>query len=165
MKESVFLLNSINDTYNIATSLAKVVRLRDTITLSGDLGVGKTSFSQFFIKELTSQETEVTSPTFNIVNIYQLNKECSERLFHMSKPQNNLSIWHFDLYRLKSKNEVYELGIEEAWDAAISLIEWPEIIYDILPKNRIEIELLFLEEEDKRKMIIRTFGSCEQIIV
>ena len=165
MKESMFLLNNLKDTQAFATNLAKVTRIGDTVTLSGDLGVGKTSFAQFFIKSLTSEETEVTSPTFNIVNIYQINEAYSDSLRNNSKEEliKNLSIWHFDLYRLQSKDEIYELGIEEAWDTAISLIEWPDIIHNILPKDRIEIELSFLDDDDKRKMIIRTFGSCEKM--
>jgi tRNA threonylcarbamoyl adenosine modification protein YjeE len=125
-----------------ALKLAKIVKLGDIITLSGDLGAGKTSFSQFFINALSDVDVEVTSPTFNLLHVHQLK---------------NIDIWHFDLYRLKNENEVYELGIEDAWNNGVSLIEWPEIIRDILPKNRLDLRIDFVDQKNAR--IITWKGS------
>jgi tRNA threonylcarbamoyladenosine biosynthesis protein TsaE len=63
-------------------------------------------------------------------------------------------IWHFDLYRLKDRSEIYELGIEDAFSSGISIIEWPEIIEDLLPKSAINIHLDFSEDEDCRDLVI-----------
>lgn len=148
MIESNFKLKSLQDTENIATKIAKIIEMGDTITLSGDLGVGKTSFVQLLINSLAGQKIEVTSPTFNILNIYKFDE---------------IEVWHFDLYRLKSKNEVYELGIEDAYNNVISLIEWPGIISSLLPKDRLEIDLAFPQDlvigEEARIITLRAFGK------
>ena len=140
-------ISNLQKTKDIAEKVAKLLKLGDTITLSGDLGSGKTSFSQFLIKELIGETTEVTSPTFNLLHIYELDQ---------------FEVWHFDLYRLKSIHEAYELGIEDAFDRRIALIEWPEIIKGILPKNRLEIEIKFTANENERIFIFHAFGEWEQ---
>ena len=143
LKQQIHLKNQ-EEMKNFAAKLAKVAKLGDIITLSGNLGVGKTSFSQFFIRSLTDEDVEVTSPTFNLLHVYSLK---------------TLQIWHFDLYRLKNKQEIYELGIEDAFDNGVSLIEWPEIIKDSLPKNRLDLELAFSRPDDAR--IINWKGSIK----
>ena len=90
------------------------------------------------MKTLNSK-AEVTSPTFNLLHIYDTN------LFE---------IWHFDLYRLKHSEEIHELGIEDAFAGAVSLIEWPEIILNILPEERLDIEIDFTEREELRAVTI-----------
>ena len=143
LKQQIYLKNQ-EEMKNFASKLAKVAKSGDIITLSGDLGVGKTSFSQFFIRSLTDEDIEVTSPTFNLLHVYSLKI---------------LQIWHFDLYRLKNKQEIYELGIEDAFDNGVSLIEWPEIIKDSLPKNRLDLDLSFSKVDDAR--IINWKGSIK----
>lgn len=87
------------------------------LLLKGNLGAGKTTFSQFLLKELGSQD-EVSSPTYSIVNEYDTSKG---------------KVFHFDLYRLKSVEEAYDFGIEEYLDNCfLSIIEWPEIYMDEL---------------------------------
>lgn len=87
------------------------------LLLKGNLGAGKTTFSQFLLKELGSLD-EVSSPTYSIVNEYDTPKG---------------KVFHFDLYRLKSVEEAYDFGIEEYLDNAfLSIIEWPEIYADEL---------------------------------
>lgn len=143
-------LNNLEETQLFAEKLAKAVEIGDIITFTGDLGVGKTSFIQFFIKRLASNDVEVTSPTFNLVHTYTLDK---------------FEIWHFDLYRLKDNREIYELGIEEAFIKGVSLIEWPGIIENILPKNRLEISLLFGEKNDERIATISGFGRWNNKLI
>lgn len=87
------------------------------LLLRGNLGAGKTTFSQFLLKELGSDD-EISSPTYSIVNEYNTPKG---------------KVFHFDLYRLKSVDEAYDFGIEEYLDNAfLSIIEWPEIYKDEL---------------------------------
>lgn len=133
--DNTLILENKEQTKKIATKLAKMVNLGDIITLSGNLGAGKTSFAQYFIKSLSDLDIEVTSPTFNLLHVYQLK---------------TIEIWHFDLYRLKNSDEVYELGIEDAFIKGVSLIEWPEIIQTILPKDRLDLRIDFSSNKDER---------------
>lgn len=124
-----------------AATIAQDVKKGDVITLTGDLGAGKTTFAQFFIKALSGDNpVEVTSPTFNLLHLYETSKG---------------EIWHFDLYRLKQKEEIYELGLEEAFLNGISLIEWPQIIADMLPSSRLEINLEFDKNSANRNIAWR----------
>jgi tRNA threonylcarbamoyladenosine biosynthesis protein TsaE len=109
----------------LAARIAGLVRARDTIALRGPLGSGKTSFARAFIRTLGTGTEEVPSPTFTLVETYQF----------AGRPP----IWHFDLYRLVAAEDVYELGIEEAWSEGVALIEWPERIATLLPRERLDI--------------------------
>jgi tRNA threonylcarbamoyladenosine biosynthesis protein TsaE len=112
-------------TARLAARIAGHVRVRDIIALRGPLGSGKTSFARAFIRAFGIGTEEVPSPTFTLVETYQ---------FADQPP-----IWHFDLYRLVAAEDVYELGIEEAWSVGIALIEWPERIAALLPAERLDI--------------------------
>jgi tRNA threonylcarbamoyladenosine biosynthesis protein TsaE len=114
-------------TARLAARIAAAARPRDIIALEGPLGSGKTSFARAFIRALGRGDEEVPSPTFTLVEVYSFPR----------RP----SIWHFDLYRLEAPQDVYELGIEEAWGEGISLIEWPERIAALLPSDRLAIAL------------------------
>lgn len=125
-----YKINNLEDTKKLAEEIANKINLGEVITLKGTLGAGKTFFTNCFINYLMKknnlEEVEVASPTFNIVKEYQLN---------------DYSIYHFDLYRLKNKNELYELDIENCFENGITLIEWPEIAEDIIYNIAIEIEI------------------------
>jgi tRNA threonylcarbamoyladenosine biosynthesis protein TsaE len=109
----------------LARRLAAVTRPGDVIALAGGLGMGKTSFARAFLRARAGDEAlEVPSPTFTLVQIYDL----------AGGP-----VWHLDLYRLKRPDEAWELGIEEAFDSAILLIEWPENLGSLLPEAHLEI--------------------------
>jgi tRNA threonylcarbamoyladenosine biosynthesis protein TsaE len=128
-------IRSLEQTANLAQKLAVQLSLGDVIALKGDLGAGKTTFSKYLISSLLGKETAVTSPTFQLLQIYS-------------------NIYHYDLYRLRSQEEIYELGIEDALNGKnIVIIEWPEIIMQTLPKKLIEIEILL--ENKNRKCIVR----------
>lgn len=108
---------------SIANAIAKKVKPKDIICLYGELGTGKTTFAQYIIRTLDKNLLQpVTSPTFNLVNVYDGNVG---------------KIWHFDLYRLNKLVDVYELGYEEAISSGITIIEWPQIIESILPQEGI----------------------------
>jgi tRNA threonylcarbamoyladenosine biosynthesis protein TsaE len=110
----------------------------DIIALKGDLGAGKTTFARGFIRARGGTE-EVPSPTFTLVQIYELG---------------SAAVWHFDLYRLKSPEEAWELGIEDAFAEGVSLIEWPERLGPVLPRRRLEIEFLFGERPEERRAVL-----------
>ena len=113
------------DTMRIAAELAKRVKKGDIIALYGTLGMGKTVFCRGFIGAFLSQ-TEVPSPTFTLLQTYDTDA---------------FPIYHFDMYRLKSPAEAYEIGIEDAFAEGVSLIEWPEKIGRLLPRKHISVKI------------------------
>ena len=121
-----------------AARVSALAATRDIIALKGDLGAGKTTFARGFIRARGCTE-EVPSPTFTLVQVYELGAA---------------AIWHFDLYRIKSPEEAWELGIEDAFSEGISLIEWPERLGPLLPPRRLEIELLFGGRPEARRAVL-----------
>jgi tRNA threonylcarbamoyladenosine biosynthesis protein TsaE len=117
-------------TATLAAALARLARPGDVIALSGDLGAGKTFLARAFIAE-----PDVPSPTFTLVQTYDLAQG---------------RVWHFDLYRLQSPEEVVELDIEDAFADGISLIEWPDRLGPFLPAERLDVELAFGPTPDAR---------------
>lgn len=112
-----------------AHRLAPHVKEGDVIFLIGPLGAGKTAFARALIRALSgagNAEIEVPSPTFTLVQTY-------EGLA--------VAIWHFDLFRIERPEEIWELGMEQAWEEGVSLIEWPERAQDLMPEDRLEIRL------------------------
>ena len=116
-------------TLALAATLAGLTKTGDVIALSGELGVGKTALARGFIQAAHQHPEEVPSPTFTLVQIYEGGHDV---------------IYHFDLYRLTDPEEAYELGIEEAFTNGISLIEWPEKLGPLIPRERLEIKLEFI---------------------
>ena len=130
-------------TEKLALWLAPRLAVGDVLCLQGDLGAGKTTFARFLIAAL-GVEDEVPSPTFNLVLTYQAAA---------------FDIWHFDLFRLKSAAEVHELGIEQAFAEALSLIEWPERMAGLLPPDRLELALVVDDEGEKRHARLSAHGA------
>lgn len=110
----------------LAINLAKQLQPGDCLALFGDLGAGKTTFSRALIKALAPDIIEVPSPTFTIIQQYQTVKG---------------EVWHCDLYRLKSPDEIIELGLEEAFSYAMCILEWPDKIAPYLPRIRLDMTL------------------------
>ena len=133
-----YILYNKEDSKNLAIQIANDIKPGNIITFSGDLGAGKTFFCRQIIKQLCGSETNVTSPTFNLLQIYDWN-DCS--------------IYHYDLYRLKNPSEIYELGIEEAMTANVCLIEWPELIDGILPNDTIAINIEIVDDNKRRVFV------------
>lgn len=144
---TIFSLPDLAATKALASAIARFAEGGEAIALIGDLGVGKTAFSRFFIQSLTSPETEVVSPTFTLLQTYETGR---------------YSLWHFDLYRLQSAQEVIELGLDEAFDKGVSLIEWPEIIEHWLPKHRLAVQLQFGEGEEQRVAVLKGEGHWKE---
>lgn len=111
----------------LASRIAAAARAADIIALRGELGTGKTTFARAFIRALGNLD-EVPSPTFTLVQIYDAGAT---------------AVWHFDLYRLRASEDAWELGIEDAFASAISLIEWPERLGPLLPEGRLQISLSY----------------------
>lgn len=149
MNKKEICLDNIENTKIFASIIAKHLSAGDVITFSGNLGSGKTSFIKYMINSLSLEKLEVTSPSFNLLHIYELN---------------NLELWHFDLYRLKDIDEIYELGIEDAFIKGVSLIEWPQIIDTILPENRLDIKLSFAKGEEARIVNLTGFSKWSKVL-
>lgn len=140
---------------SFAARLAGRARRRDVITLSGDLGAGKTVFARAFIRALTDENEDVPSPTFTLVQLYDAAAE--------KTGGSPLTIWHFDLYRLKTAQEIYEIGFEEALSDGVSLIEWPQRAERLLPRERLDIQIQIPPgKTDKRILTLTAFGASWQ---
>ncbi|MBP3502599.1 MAG: tRNA (adenosine(37)-N6)-threonylcarbamoyltransferase complex ATPase subunit type 1 TsaE [Clostridia bacterium] len=140
-----FISKSEKDTINFAKELASKLQKGDIIVLTGELGSGKTKFTQGFL-EYFGLENEISSPTFTIVNEYNA--------------PNNLNIYHFDVYRLSDIDEFYAIGGEEYFENGICIIEWGEIINEALPKDYIHITFEKSDDDENyRNLKIETFGS------
>ena len=118
-----FLSKSPKDTLEFAKDFAKNLKIGDVIILLGDLGSGKTKFTEGVLS-FFGIENEISSPTFTIVNEYN---------------SDNVNIYHFDVYRLKDSSEFYSIGGDEYFDKGICIIEWGDIIEDALPKKYTKI--------------------------
>lgn len=114
-------------TRDFGEKLAKLLGAGDVVCLRGDLGAGKTSLARGAIEALC-EVSEVPSPTYTLVQTYTAPK---------------FDIWHFDLYRLERAEDVWELGIEEALDEGVCLIEWPERIESLLSGAELNIDIAF----------------------
>ena len=140
MQWQEFILKSEDDTANFAIKFAAQIKKGSIVTFRGDLGSGKTFFCRHIIKCLCGTDTKVVSPTFNLLQIYQAK---------------NFEIYHFDLYRINYLEEIYELGIEEAFAGHVCLIEWPSIIDSILSQDVISIRIYIIDEETR---LVKTSG-------
>ncbi|HAU28563.1 MAG TPA: tRNA (adenosine(37)-N6)-threonylcarbamoyltransferase complex ATPase subunit type 1 TsaE [Rhodospirillaceae bacterium] len=118
--------------------IAALLRPGDVVALWGDLGAGKSCLARAIIMARKPEENEAPSPTFTLVQTYG-------------------DIWHFDLYRIREADEIYELGWDEAREDGILLIEWPDRLGTLLPENRLDITLTFPSpDRPDRRMICLT---------
>lgn len=141
-----YISKSEEDTINFASQFASKLHLGNIIILSGDLGAGKTKFTQGILKYF-NLENEISSPTFTIVNEYT---------------DSTIPIYHFDVYRLADIEEFYAIGGEEYFSKGICIIEWGELLENILPADYIKITInKDLENENYRKIIVETFGNIK----
>ena len=142
-KSSKIDLSSENKTEELAKKISKKLKPKDIIYLYGEMGVGKTTFVRYLINEFQKknklQITEVTSPTFNILCEYDINQ---------------IKINHYDLFRLKTKEEILNLDLFNDISNTITFIEWPQII-DKKPDNLIELDFKYEENHQKRSVQIK----------
>ena len=136
-------LSSEKKIEELAGKFLKKLKLGNVIFLYGEMGVGKTTFVRYLIngfqKANKLELTEVTSPTFNLLNEYQINK---------------IKINHYDLFRLKSPEEIKNLDLFEDTLNTITLIEWPQIIKE-KPKNLIELNFKYEKDHQQRSVQIK----------
>lgn len=122
----VLVLPTEEDTAALGTRLAGLARPGDCILLEGPIGAGKSHLARAFIRARLGRMEEVPSPTFTLVQVYEAD---------------GAEIWHADLYRLTHPDEVWELGLNEAFDRAISLVEWPDRLGGHLPPHALRLRL------------------------
>ena len=144
------IVKSLDQLDQISQKIIEKINKQDCILLFGEIGVGKTTLTRGIINNLQIQnkinETEVLSPTFNIVYEYEVK---------------NLKIMHYDLYRLKTDKEVKQLGIFDQDVNSVKIIEWAEIIKN-KPEDRLEIYLTYKNEEDIRSIEFKSFGKWKE---
>ena len=142
-KSSKIDLSSENKTEELAKKISKKLKPKDIIYLYGEMGVGKTTFVRYLINEFQKKNklriTEVTSPTFNLLYEYDINQ---------------IKINHYDLFRLKTKEEIINLDLFNDISNTITFIEWPQII-DKKPDNLIELDFKYEENHQKRSVQIK----------
>jgi len=131
------ICHSEQETKEYAKKLAKILKKGDIIILAGDLGAGKTKFVEGILTYYGLQD-EIASPTFTIVNEYHTK---------------DVTICHFDLYRLKSIAEFDNIGGEEYFAKGICVIEWGELIESILPDDYMKITILKDEEDENTRIL------------
>jgi hypothetical protein len=135
---------TFNEIDLLAKKLADYSKENTVIALIGDLGTGKTTFTKTFAKEFGVKEN-LKSPTFNYVLEYLSGR---------------LPLYHFDVYRLCSSEEIYEIGYEDYINnGGVALIEWANIIEEDLPKEYIRIEFQYTTKEDERLVEIKYIGN------
>ena len=143
-------ISSPKDLNKITEKINKIISPGDYIFLFGEIGSGKTTFTRHLVNSLEIKnklsESEVLSPTFNIVYEYEIN---------------NILIKHFDLYRLKSKDELNNLGIFDNTEDIITIIEWPELI-DEKPLNRLELYFKYAENMEERNLEVYFYGRLKE---
>ena len=136
-------LSSEKKTEELASKFSKKIKPGNMVFLYGEMGVGKTTFIRYLINQIQKDNdldiTEVTSPTFNLLNEYQINQ---------------IKINHYDLFRLKSVEEIKNLDIFEDKINAVTLIEWPQIIKE-KPKNLIELTFKYEKDHQARSVQIK----------
>lgn len=132
-------LSSPDVTCQLAQRLGGALRPGDVVLLSGKIGAGKTHFARCLIQSLQDSPEDVPSPTFTLVQEYETR---------------NGPLWHADLYRLTGPDEIIELGLAEAFDTAICLIEWPDRLDDLTPADALRLSFDDGPTDDARLLTI-----------
>ena len=141
------IIKSLDHLQLISKKIADKISEKDCIFLVGEIGVGKTTFTRslinYFQKREGIKQTEVLSPTFNLLYEYDIKK---------------IKVMHYDLYRIKNIKELNQLGIFNENDNAIKIIEWPQLIKTNVT-DRLELHLSYGNNENERKIILKGSGK------
>lgn len=144
---SQFLLNSEDDTRALARAVLAHLSAGDCLLLEGPVGAGKSFFARALIQaqmQVDGHVEDVPSPTFTLVQMYETSR---------------CEIWHADLYRLSSADELEELGLADALSQAICLIEWPDRLGSLTPERHLKVALSFPDESDARHAELMPQGA------
>ena len=120
-------------TQALGRAIAVALQPGEAICLWGPLGAGKSTLARALVRALTTPDEEVPSPTFTLVQFYEGAR---------------LNVAHFDLYRLTSPDEAYEIGLDDALDEGAAVIEWPERLDGRLPRDRLDVEIALADMDD-----------------
>ena len=141
------IIKSLDHLKLISEKVANNISEKDCIYLIGEIGVGKTTFTRtlinYFQKREGVEQTQVLSPTFNLLYEYDIKK---------------IKVMHYDLYRIKSSKELDQLGIFNEIANSIKIIEWPQLI-ETNVTDRLEIHLSYASNENERKIILKGLGK------
>lgn len=143
--EGDFRLEGEAATAHLGAAIAAELKPGDVICLAGPLGAGKSTLARGLIRALTTPGEDVPSPTFTLVQFYD----------------GRVPVAHFDLYRLTSPEEAYEIGLDEALGDSAVLIEWPQRLEGRLPADRLDIEIAFDETGEGRRVRLTPHGAWE----
>ena len=127
-------LPDLSATQKLGTLLADGLTAGDIISLSGPLGAGKSALARSIIISANPNETDVPSPTFSLVQTYEL--------------ADGTPLWHLDLYRIEAPEDAMQLGLDDAFVDAVCLIEWPDRLKNFLPKSTLSIHLYLAPDDD-----------------
>jgi tRNA threonylcarbamoyladenosine biosynthesis protein TsaE len=130
-------------TQALGRAVAGALRPGEAVCLYGPLGAGKSTLARALVRALTTPDEDVPSPTFTLVQFYEGAR---------------LNVAHFDLYRLASPDEAYEIGLDEALDDGAAVIEWPERLEGRLPHDRLDIEIGLSDDGDSQGRTARLAG-------
>ncbi|MDO5063056.1 MAG: tRNA (adenosine(37)-N6)-threonylcarbamoyltransferase complex ATPase subunit type 1 TsaE [Peptostreptococcaceae bacterium] len=143
------ITNSELETIELGRKIGQLLTNGDLICLDGDLGAGKTHFTKGLAQGMGIRE-EITSPTFTIVQEYDGERD----------------LYHFDVYRLFDEEELYLIGFEDYLKRkGVIIVEWSEKVRGILPKDRLEIRIEYLDGPDNRKLVFEPFGKRAEELV
>ncbi|WP_127116129.1 tRNA (adenosine(37)-N6)-threonylcarbamoyltransferase complex ATPase subunit type 1 TsaE [Shimia sediminis] len=138
------ILSSSEETAALAQRLAPHLAAGDVLLLEGDIGAGKTHFVRSLIQSLLVVPEDVPSPTFTLVQVYEAA---------------GFDIWHVDLYRLTSPDDVVELGLVEAFDDALCLVEWPDRLAELAPEEALTLRLTMTDQPGVRHLTLSATSS------
>lgn len=124
-------------TASLAEKLAHRLEAGDVILLQGDVGAGKTHFARHLIQSILLEPEDIPSPTFTLVQVYETQ---------------NGTVWHSDLYRISSILEIEELGLNEAFETSICLVEWPDRLGELSPPDALTLEFSAGATPDSRQI-------------
>ena len=143
--EGEFRLADDAATARLGAAVAAELKAGETVCLWGPLGAGKSTLARGLIRSLTTPAEEVPSPTFTLVQFYE----------------GPIRLAHFDLYRLTSPDEAFEIGLDEALEDGAAVVEWPQRLEGRLPADRLDIEIAFEETGEGRRARLVPHGAWE----